>query len=300
MQTSLVISSSPTHSPRCCRNTGRVFSSYDGTKLAYHVYGEGMPLVCLGGGPMQDSAYLGDLGGLSAHRQLIVLDHRGTGESEVPADPSSYRCDRLVEDVEALRLHLGVDRLDLLAHCAGVNLAVLYATRYPDHIGRLVLVTPSTFAVGITVADDDRLAVARLREGEPWFAPAWQALERIQAGEATDERWDEIEPFWHGRWDAVAQAHQAAAAGQRNPEPAAAYGAEGAYDPPATRAALARLAAPVLLIAGEVDISAPPRVVSEYAALFSGAQVITQPGAGHYPWLDDPERFTSAIAAFLD
>lgn len=72
---------------------------------------------------MQDSIYLGDLGGLSMHCQLVVLDLRGTGQSTIPEDPSSYRCDRIVDDVEALREHLGLPRMDLLAHSAGVNLA---------------------------------------------------------------------------------------------------------------------------------------------------------------------------------
>jgi hypothetical protein len=43
---------------------------------------------------MRDSAYLGDLGGLSARRELIRLDLRGTGQSATPADPATYRCDR--------------------------------------------------------------------------------------------------------------------------------------------------------------------------------------------------------------
>ncbi|MFF2324880.1 MULTISPECIES: alpha/beta fold hydrolase [unclassified Streptomyces] len=37
------------------------FSAHDGTKLAYHVFGDGPPVVCLPGGPT-DSAYLSDLG----------------------------------------------------------------------------------------------------------------------------------------------------------------------------------------------------------------------------------------------
>ena len=47
---------------------------------------------------MQASAYLGDLGGLSAHRSLVLLDLRGTGESAIPADPATYRCDRQVAE----------------------------------------------------------------------------------------------------------------------------------------------------------------------------------------------------------
>jgi proline iminopeptidase len=50
------------------------------------VFGDGPPLVCLPGGPMQASVYLGALGGLSSHRQLIMLDLRGTGQSAIPDD----------------------------------------------------------------------------------------------------------------------------------------------------------------------------------------------------------------------
>jgi pimeloyl-ACP methyl ester carboxylesterase len=86
-----------------------IFAGTDGTRLAYHQAGEGRPLLCVPGGPMQASAYLGDLGGLSAHRSLVLLDLRGTGASAIPADPATYRCDRQVDDVEALRVHLGLD-----------------------------------------------------------------------------------------------------------------------------------------------------------------------------------------------
>jgi pimeloyl-ACP methyl ester carboxylesterase len=55
------------------------FDAADGTRLACHQTGQGRPLLCLPGGPMQASAYLGDLGGLSAHRALVLLDLRGTG-----------------------------------------------------------------------------------------------------------------------------------------------------------------------------------------------------------------------------
>jgi pimeloyl-ACP methyl ester carboxylesterase len=75
---------------------------------------------------MQASTYLGDIGGLPAHLSLVLLDFRGTGESAVPDDPHTYRCDRLVDDVEALREHLGQDRVEMMAHSAGASVAVLY------------------------------------------------------------------------------------------------------------------------------------------------------------------------------
>jgi proline iminopeptidase len=276
------------------------FFAHDGTELAFHMFGEGVPVVCLPGGPMQDTAYLGELGGLSAHRRLVMFDLRGTGGSAVPGDPASYRCDRLVDDVEALREHLGLHRIDLLAHCAGANLAALYVARHPERVRRLALITPSTWAVGLQATGEARLEVARLRAGEPWFEAAFAALQAIQAGNATDDAWGAIDPFFYGRWDAAARAHHAAQEGHRNDEAAAAYGAEGAYDPEATRAALGGYGSPVLLVAGETDLNTPPGVVAEFAELFPKAEFVVQPGAGHFPWVDDADRFVATTTAFLN
>ncbi|MFF3613202.1 alpha/beta fold hydrolase [Streptomyces sp. NPDC002580] len=274
------------------------FTAYDGTELTFTVHGDGPPLVCLPGGPMQDCGYLGELGGLSAHRRLIMADPRGTGGSAVPDDPSSYRCDRLVDDVEALREHLGLDRMDLLAHSAGTNLAMLYAQRRPDRVARLALITPSVHAVGVEVTGETRLATARARHDEPWFPEAFAALEAIVAGRGNAAAFSAIAPFWYGRWDEAARAHQAAGDAHKNHEAAARH-TEGAFDPDATRAALAGLAAPVLVLAGEVDLNSPPPAMAEIAALFPRAELVVQPGAGHFPWLDDPDRFVTTTTAFL-
>jgi proline iminopeptidase len=102
-----------------------------------------------------------------------------------------------------------------------------------------------------------------------------------------------------GRWDAAARAYHASMEERRNEEVAASYGAEGAFHPAATRAALATFAAPVLLLAGERDVAAPPRIMAEVASLFPDATLATQPGAGHFPWLDDPTWFASTVAEFL-
>ncbi|MEV6978427.1 alpha/beta hydrolase [Kitasatospora sp. NPDC093806] len=279
------------------------FSTPDGTTLAYRVEGEadGDPVVCLPGGPMQDSRYLADLGGLAARagRRLLFLDPRGTGSSAVPADPSSYRCDRQVEDVEALRLHLGLERVDILGHSAGANLAVRYAEHHPERVSRLALLTPSVFALGVTIDGETRRETARLRQGEPWFAEAYAALEAVTEGRGGPADWPAITPFMYGRWDERARAHRDAGDEQRNNEAAAVFASEGAFDPPATRAALAAFTARVLVLAGEVDISAPPKAVAEVAGMFPGAEFAVLPGAGHFPWLDDADLFAETVAAFL-
>ncbi|HEY1176741.1 MAG TPA: alpha/beta fold hydrolase, partial [Phytomonospora sp.] len=148
------------------------FTAPDGTVLAYHAVGDGPPLICVPGGPMRASEYLGDLGGLSRHRTLVTLDLRGTGDSATPADPATYRCDRQVGDVEALREHLGLDRVDLLAHSAGGDLALLYAAAHPERIANLVLVTARARALGIEFTPAQRREGFALRAGEPWFPEA--------------------------------------------------------------------------------------------------------------------------------
>jgi pimeloyl-ACP methyl ester carboxylesterase len=248
---------------------------------------------------MQASVYLGDLGGLAAHRTLVLLDLRGTGQSAVPADPSTYRCDRQVEDVEALRGHLGLDSVDLLTHSGGSAIAVQYAAYHPDRVRRLVLITPSPRVAGLEITDADRREVASLRRGEPWFPGAWAAFERIWAGSPTDEDWAAIDPFTRGRWDAANQAHAGLQEAQMNRDAAGLYYSAGAVDPPAVRSALEKLPAPVLLLAGQYDVALPPTTAASYAALFADAELTVQPGAGHYPWLDDPASFTRTVSTFL-
>jgi proline iminopeptidase len=277
-----------------------VFNALDGTELAYHADGAGAPLICLPGGPMRASACLGDLGGLSRHRRLILLDLRGTGDSAIPADPSSYRCDRLVDDALALQDHLGLASADVLGHSAGANIAVQYALRYPDRVGRLVLVTPSGRSVGEEPDAEMRRQIISLRQDEPWFKDAAAAFERVAAGREAEEDWAAVAPFFYGRWDAAAQAHDAAGDEQTNEEAAAAFAAEGAFDPAATRAGLADLRTPVLVIGGSLDLQRPPAVTTEYAALFANSRLVVQPGAGHFPWLDDSSQFVAAVTEFLN
>ncbi|MER7108497.1 alpha/beta fold hydrolase [Streptomyces sp. NPDC000229] len=277
------------------------FRSYDGTRLAHHLRGEGEPLLCLAGGPMRASAYLGDLGGLAAHRRLVLLDPRGTGGSAEPADSATYRCDRQVADVEALRAHLGLERVDLLGHSAAGTLALLYAATHPERIATLTVVTGGTRAVGIGASEQDWRGAAALRAGEPWYAAGRAAFEEVWAGWDMGEVVDLITPFVYGRWDANAKAHAASADEQINRAASAAYFADGALpDPEAVRAALAGLTAPVLVYVGEYDGGPTPARAAELASLIPCGEVAVQPGAGHYPWVDDPGAFCRTVAAFLD
>jgi pimeloyl-ACP methyl ester carboxylesterase len=81
-----------------------------------------------------------------------------------------------------------------------------------------------------------------------------------------------------------------------NQDAAAVYYSAGALDPDATTAALKQLNAPVLLVAGEHDVSLPPKRAAEYAALFPNAELAVQPGSGHFLWLDDPTWLAQTVA----
>ncbi|MFI1647423.1 helix-turn-helix domain-containing protein [Streptomyces avidinii] len=130
------------------------------------------------------------------------------------------------------------------------------------------------------------------------LTPSQFAARRGATTEGTGSDWEAVSPFFHGRWNAAAQRHQAASRPD-NPEAVTLFAAAGAFDPRATRAALAGCGTAVLLLAGEFDVNSPPRSVAESAALFPGATFVVQRGAGHYPWLDDAERFVATTAAFL-
>jgi proline iminopeptidase len=275
------------------------FASYDGTRISYSVDGDGPPLVCLPGGPGRAAKYLGDLGGVASSRQLILVDPRGVGLSADPADPATFRVDRLVSDVEMLRVHLGLDRMALLGHSAGAILATLYAAAYPERVSSLILVTPGLAALGVEVTEEQLRAGLTRRASEPWYPEALAALEEIFAGSLSMRAFQASRPFYYGRWDESAQANAMAGVSERHQTAREGFFDGVSLDVAGTRAGLKELHAPVLLYAGDLDPLVTPAMVQEAALLFTEATVVVQPGAGHFPWVDDPAAFAAAIRSFL-
>lgn len=276
----------------------RRFRSWDGTDLAYRMVGSGPPLVCVPGGPGQAVEYLGELGGLSDHRTLILLDNRGTGGSRAPDDPITYRVDQLVHDVEALRVHLGLDRMDLLGHSASGGICMLYAAAHRRRLDHLVLVDPSLRVVGLASDLGVNEVLAR-RAHEPWHADAVTALYAEAASHQELERYRWLSaPLLYGEWNAAAQA-QAAAEPAQFAQPATDGFYAGFAPDPTLPDRLAALDVPVLLVVGEHDIWPTATAVRELAARLSGADVAVLAGAGHFPWVDTPAEFVATVAAFL-
>ena len=273
------------------------YLSYDRAELAYREEGDGRPLLVVPGGPARDSAYLGDLGGLAsaAERKLVVPDLRGTGASQPDTDPDSHRADRIAADVATLVDHLRLAPVDVLAHSAGANVAILLAERRPDLVSRLVLVTPGTRVLAVDPSEEEWDAALERRADEPWYGEVRAALE---AEEPTPEQELLGQTLFYGRWDDRATAHAASDGPQRNVA-ATGWFHDGAYDPERSRKALGRLTIPVRILRGELDPWPNERAADELAAAFADASVSLLPGAGHFPWVDDRGSFAAAVMRAL-
>jgi proline iminopeptidase len=123
--------------------------------LAWYERGSGPTVIALSGGPGDDHSYLRPVvEPLAAQFRWILYDQRGTGRSVLARlDEQTLHPDRLVADLEALRLHLGQECLRLVGHSWGANLALLYSATYPDRADRVVL-------VGLGPLDEELGAVA--------------------------------------------------------------------------------------------------------------------------------------------
>src|SRR6266511_2760164 len=88
------------------------------------------------GGPGVSAALFADLGGLDRERTLIQLNPRGVDGSD-PAE--TYELEDYAADLEQLREHLGLERIDLFGHSAGGFMSMLYAATWPRRVGKLVL-----------------------------------------------------------------------------------------------------------------------------------------------------------------
>ncbi|MFI1971674.1 alpha/beta fold hydrolase [Streptomyces cinnamoneus] len=279
------------------------YTSYDAVDLHYRVLGPGTgtPVVCLAGGPGRDAAYLGDLGGLDAHHTLVVPDSRGTGASPPAPDPARYAFPALAEDVEALRRHLGVERLALLAHDAACATAQAYAAAHGDRLSRLVLVTPGSRLQGELPTDAEEIFESRA--AEDWWVDAYVAVHSLPDATGLDEVRDLLRraaPLAYARWDAPQRAHAATEPDQLGPVPRAGFW-QGVDE--ATRRALLRrlreVACPVLVVTGDRDAVSGMRAGEAVAASFPHAVLRPLHEVGHYPWVDEPELFRPLVTEFL-
>lgn len=205
----------------------------------------------------------------------------------------------MVSDLEALRIHLDLEKLDILAHSASGNLAMLYAVAFPSRIGKLALVTPSLRAVGLQPTDEEYFESVERRSHETWYEEARRAVDALENGDDSPVNSLAAAAFAYGRWDEAAQRHAASEPEETFTGAASIFYAEGAFDIPTTRAGLARLATDVLVVVGELDFLPTVSRGREFTELLPHATMAIQQGAGHFPWIDSATEFNSIVSPFL-
>lgn len=116
------------------------FRTSDGLELYFELSGKGIPCVYLHGGPGYWSKSFQHFSGelLEEHLQMVYLDQRGCGRSE-HSPLQDYSLSRLINDIEELRMFLGIEKWFLLGHSFGGILAVNYASYYPKQTQGIIL-----------------------------------------------------------------------------------------------------------------------------------------------------------------
>ena len=274
----------------------------DGRRLAYRRTGEGPVLVCHGGGPGFSSLYLGGLAGLGDELELVLLDPRGTGGSAKPSDPRAYAIEDYVSDLEDLREHLGLERMQLFGHSHGGIVGMAYAARHPERVERLILA--STLPRFSPEAEAAMAAAVESHADEPWYEDARAALEVEEAGDfETDEDLAELTlrefPFYFASYGDDERAYLETLRGDTpNADALRLFNQEQvpSFD---LRPELAQIAAPTLVIAGEEDFITGPLSAAELSEGIAGAETVLIPGCGHFIFVEAPEAFRDSVLAFL-
>ena len=276
------------------------FLARDGATLRYTTTGAGPPIVVLSGGPGFSSEYVRPIAERLASRYRgILLDQRGTGLSTLTVyDRSTVTLAKYLEDLDELRQALRLERLTLVGHSWGGMLAMAYAARHPERVRALVLIGPGgptlEFMRNFSLGIDARLTDEDRRERAYWENPERVSANRRRA--EVKQVMAVMPAYFHDREKARGFVEGVKDEDYENRvfelmmDDLEATG----YD---LRPGLRGVRIPTLVIQGTQDPIATAEIV-RHAVPGSRLELIDQ--CGHFPWLEQPERFYSLVTAFLE
>jgi len=114
----------------------------DGTHIMYWEQSgnpHGVPVVFLHGGPGAGATPVHRRFFDSSAYRVIIFDQRGAGRSEPQGELTNNTTQDLIDDIEALRVHLGIDRWMIFGGSWGSTLALAYGQTHPDRCIGFVL-----------------------------------------------------------------------------------------------------------------------------------------------------------------
>ena len=289
------------------------FIDAHGVLIYYTTIGRGAPLMIVHGGPGASHDYfLPYLLPLARHNKLIFIDERGSGRSEKLADPAGYTVENMVEDVEDVRVALGLGKISLLGHSYGGVLAQAYALKYQRNLTHLILCSTfsSTKAINEVFVKMKENMPAELRdrinrmESEGLFGHGKDYEKNRYTNDYMVAAWGE------GYFPYLYQNHPDA-----NFDPVAMgvtawdlyremWGSHGEYVIDGNLSSveytdrLSTIRVPTLITVGDHDESDPSmsRVMN---AKISGSKLVILPKSGHMTFVDQPKMFLDAVDQFL-
>jgi len=115
------------------------YADVNGLHMYYETQGSGRPLILLHGGLGSSEMFGPILPELAAGHLVIAPDLQGHGRTADIDRPIDMRL--MADDVAALIDHLGLDKPDVLGYSLGGGVAFFLASKYPDKIGKLVIIS---------------------------------------------------------------------------------------------------------------------------------------------------------------
>lgn len=232
---------------------------------------------------------------LTDRMQVVYFDHRGQGRS-ARGDVSTYTLDENVEDMEALRLHLGLGPIVSIGTSYGGMVAIAHAARYPDSVSHLILV--------VTAAHAGFNARARAIVAERGTPEQVAQCEALWAGQLDTEaklrRYYEIMgPLYSRKYDPAAAR---AGLDRRILSPEAinmAFAPDGFLRTFDLRPELPAITAPTLILAGRHDWICHPDFSEEIHRLIPGSDLRVFEHSSHSIRVDETDAFLDAIAGFI-
>ncbi|KAL7805016.1 alpha/beta-hydrolase [Trichoderma aethiopicum] len=270
-------------------------------ELTYTVRGSGPYLVVQAAGWGISSQYLQvGLSPLEDDFTLIYPEPRGSCSSARPENVEMMSTSDMADDVEHLRKYLGQDKIDLLGHSNGGTIALAYAERYPDSVRNLVFVTH-----WLAGYDDSQVwqQFVNNRKNKPAFAKALKAIElaETQKFQSQDE-WFESLRVRLSFYPADPDQHYAIFEKAMGVPSWWVYEAQLAADkikPLDLYAALHTVKARTLCLGCSEDPICSENVSRITAEHIPESQLVVLPQCGHFPWIEKPNEFFTAVTTFL-